>query len=198
MSVKKGTSRSIAERAIERSEQAKLFLEQDCVKHATMFKQPMGSNPPCGVSVWTPFRLDNSLNGPQGNTKGSAFIRRKKRREHNEVGFALAKALIMNGIPSLPKDWIVELTRGAPISLDDDNVVGSFKSIRDGIADMFAFDDGSSTCWWAYHQAKTSRKDDVPYFVHMRIFCPMHWMTEAYGFEDLPTKSSRRKIFRCQ
>jgi hypothetical protein len=198
VSVKKGTSKRSAARVIERSEQAKLFMAQDSASLVTTFRPPMENSHPCGASVWMPFRLDNSLNGPQGNSSGSAFVRRKKRREHNEVGFALAKTLIMNGIASLPDNWIIEFTRGAPIGLDDDNVVGSFKSIRDGMADMFAFDDGSSTCWWAYHQTKTSRKDEVPYFVHARIFCPMHWMQEAYGFTHLPTLSSRRKIFRCE
>lgn len=51
----------------------------------------------------------------------------------------------------------VELVRTKPHGpkLDSDNLQGSLKAIRDGIADAFGYDDGDETkLLWAYRQAR--------------------------------------------
>ena len=48
----------------------------------------------------------------------------------------------------------VTLTRVAPRMLDDDNLRGSLKSIRDGIADRLGIDDRDPRVKWKYAQRK--------------------------------------------
>lgn len=48
----------------------------------------------------------------------------------------------------------VTLTRVAPRKLDDDNLRGAFKAVRDEIAAYFGVDDGSKEIEWHYAQAK--------------------------------------------
>lgn len=50
--------------------------------------------------------------------------------------------------------WIVVLTRVAPRRLDDDNLAGRFKAVRDEIARQLGIDDGSSRIAWVYSQTK--------------------------------------------
>lgn len=44
------------------------------------------------------------------------------------------------------------LTRVSPRKLDDDNLQGALKSIRDGVADWLGIDDGSADLSWQYDQ----------------------------------------------
>ena len=50
----------------------------------------------------------------------------------------------------------VILTRVAPRELDGDNLQGSFKSIRDGVADYFGTDDRNPQIEWQYMQEKAN------------------------------------------
>lgn len=52
------------------------------------------------------------------------------------------------------KPLIISLTRIAPRALDSDNLAGSFKAVRDGIADALGTDDGSPLLEWRYGQEK--------------------------------------------
>lgn len=49
---------------------------------------------------------------------------------------------------------LVTLTRIAPRRLDSDNIVGAFKSIRDGIAKWLRVDDRTSNVRWRIRQAR--------------------------------------------
>lgn len=46
----------------------------------------------------------------------------------------------------------IQLIRLAPKKLDSDNLVSSFKAIRDGVADWLKIDDGSDRIEWLYSQ----------------------------------------------
>ncbi|MBU6231397.1 hypothetical protein KGP36_01910 [Patescibacteria group bacterium] len=46
----------------------------------------------------------------------------------------------------------VTLTRFGPRRLDDDNLAGSFKAVRDRIAQLMGIDDGSPLVSWVYKQ----------------------------------------------
>jgi hypothetical protein len=46
----------------------------------------------------------------------------------------------------------IGMTRIGQKKLDDDNVRGALKAIRDGIADALGTDDGSECLSWAYAQ----------------------------------------------
>lgn len=52
----------------------------------------------------------------------------------------------------------VTLTRIGPNPLDGDNLQGSNKSVRDGIADAFGLDDRSPLLTWVYSQRTGRRK----------------------------------------
>lgn len=49
---------------------------------------------------------------------------------------------------------VVTITRIGPRELDDDNLAGSAKHVRDGIADALGIDDGDKRIVWRYRQAK--------------------------------------------
>lgn len=53
----------------------------------------------------------------------------------------------------------VHLSRIAPKKLDTDNLVGSFKATRDGIADAIGIDDGDERIKWEYDQRKGNPKE---------------------------------------
>jgi hypothetical protein len=54
--------------------------------------------------------------------------------------------------PRLPCDvWLIRI---APRTLDDDNLAGAFKAMRDEIADWLGVDDGGSEVMWHYGQMK--------------------------------------------
>lgn len=53
---------------------------------------------------------------------------------------------------------VVELTRIAPRDLDSDNLAGSFKHVRDGIADWLGINDRSPLVTWSYAQERGPAK----------------------------------------
>lgn len=58
-------------------------------------------------------------------------------------------AAIAGGVP-----LVVTITRIAPRQLDDDNLSGSAKHVRDGTADALGIDDRDARVQWRYAQAK--------------------------------------------
>ena len=52
------------------------------------------------------------------------------------------------------EDLVLTLTRIAPRKLDSDNLAGSCKHVRDGIADALGIDDGDERLDWRYAQEK--------------------------------------------
>lgn len=54
----------------------------------------------------------------------------------------------------IDRRFIVTLTRLSPRELDDDNLRGALKSIRDGVADCLAMDDRDRRIKWEYGQEK--------------------------------------------
>lgn len=69
---------------------------------------------------------------------------------------SLARNIVMSKIFQLKKSqqYRITLTRTGPRRLDSDNLAGSFKAIRDGIADALEVDDGSTFLCWEYKQEK--------------------------------------------
>lgn len=53
-----------------------------------------------------------------------------------------------------PPLLVVTLTRVAPRRLDDDNLRGALKSVRDGVAARLRIDDASPLVAWEYGQEK--------------------------------------------
>jgi len=76
----------------------------------------------------------------------------RHRRRSQQRGLARLR-LSAEKLPSLPATVI--LTRLAQRKLDDDNLRGALKSIRDGVADAYNVDDGSDDFNWQYNQLKS-------------------------------------------
>jgi hypothetical protein len=66
-----------------------------------------------------------------------------------------ARVLMQRHLRPIPeRPATITLTRIAPGTLDDDNLVGGFKFVRDGVADWLGIDDGSPMLKWRYAQRK--------------------------------------------
>lgn len=75
-------------------------------------------------------------------------------RMKNKQKKATRICLVGKEIPPAP--LLVTITRLAPRKLDDDNLQGACKFIRDEIARKVGIDDGSSQYTWRYEQ-KTAK-----------------------------------------
>ena len=64
----------------------------------------------------------------------------------------LCRATFGRQPPSLP--LVLTLTRIAPRELDDDNLRGALKGVRDGVADYLETNDRNPGITWEYAQAK--------------------------------------------
>lgn len=79
------------------------------------------------------------------------WTRRSDRaRAHRSAAFLSLRATKVAAV--LP--CIVLLTRVAPRALDDDNLRGALKSVRDGVADWLGIDDRDPRVKWEYGQRK--------------------------------------------
>lgn len=99
------------------------------------------------TTVIIPIRISSPGNGSHGNWRTEATKRTKQRA-------AVAAVLIHHKpLPSPPV--VVTLTRHAPRTLDDDNLAGAFKSIRDEVAKTLGCGDSvRDPIQWVYKQVK--------------------------------------------
>lgn len=80
---------------------------------------------------------------------------RKNRRGHQRQTTHDDIKSALSVVPKLPVT--VLLLRMAPRKLDDDNLRGALKAVRDGVADWLGVDDGSPLITWEYGQGKASK-----------------------------------------
>lgn len=97
------------------------------------------------VSIEYSVRLSGSQNAREH------WATRSKRVKAERMGARLRLAAAGNPPPG---DWLVVLTRVGPRELDDDNLAGACKGVRDGVADYLGIDDGDKRIKWAYAQAR--------------------------------------------
>lgn len=69
------------------------------------------------------------------------------KRGHKELTWAA-----MRGLTLPPPPLVVTITRSGPRELDDDNLAGACKYVRDEIARTVGVDDGSDLYTWRYEQ----------------------------------------------
>lgn len=82
--------------------------------------------------------------------------RQKRAKEQRQAAFVLATTTDLNPMLVEQSPAVrVTMTRLAPRKLDSDNLAGSMKHVRDGIADFFCVDDGSEKYDWQYGQEKS-------------------------------------------
>lgn len=91
-------------------------------------------------------------------------IRRKKLQKQYTAMFAPNRMGKMIRLPITVLFMRVYPSQGKP--MDDDNLVGSFKYIRDAIAELFGVDDKDKRIKWECGQKKVKGAD---YGVHVKI-----------------------------
>lgn len=114
------------------------------------------------ITVTRPYRLDVTPNKRMNHWAKAALT-----AEHVGVGYFLGSIAtafvhrldILAGVPAVRsredrRIRRVELVRIGPGKPDDDNVVGAFKGIRDGIAKSFGVDDGDPRWRWEYDKSR--------------------------------------------
>jgi hypothetical protein len=79
--------------------------------------------------------------------------RERQKRAKSQRGF-VAGALRRFQRPPAGTRLVVVLTRVSPRALDSDNLVGSCKHVRDGVADWLEVDDRAARVTWHVEQAK--------------------------------------------
>jgi hypothetical protein len=98
------------------------------------------------IEVSLPLRTHSTLNVREH------WRKRAKRAQEERAVVRMRLAVVQGWPPPLPVT--VTLTRVGPRALDDDNLAGSFKAVRDGVADALGVDDGSNEIQWFYNQKK--------------------------------------------
>jgi len=77
------------------------------------------------------------------------------KKQRTLAAIATSNQIVAGKIKSGSK-YSVELTRFGKKKLDDDNIVGSLKHIRDGIADALGVNDGSDKIKFIYSQKQSN------------------------------------------
>lgn len=85
---------------------------------------------------------------------------------------------------------VVTLTRIAPNELDDDNLRGSLKAFRDGVATALRVDDSTPLLRWDYGQRKSNEPSE--YAVEVLI----SWETPSTTFDDIEIDARERRHAR--
>src|SRR5271157_4200427 len=98
------------------------------------------------VTVSLPLRTRSILNVREHWSKRAA------RAQEQRAVTRMRLAVVREWPPRLPA--VVTLTRVGPRALDDDNLQGSLKAVRDGVADALGVDDGSDEVRWSYAQER--------------------------------------------
>ena len=86
----------------------------------------------------------------ESNARGHWSKRAKRARSQRAVA-----AMVLRSNCAAPKAPLsVRLTRVSPRGLDDDNLRGALKAVRDGVADWLGVDDRSPLVTWLYAQER--------------------------------------------
>jgi hypothetical protein len=125
-----------------------------------------GTNGKCGrvavsyeLSLYIPGIKLESLNTSFGVASMGAMFGRRAKAKKQRHGVAMVLRSEWGQPPDPP--LTVTITRIAPRKLDCDNLVGSAKACRDGVADWLGVDDRTSRSGvvWAYDQGKKGKKE---------------------------------------
>lgn len=93
------------------------------------------------------------------NKRGTWHTKARRVKEHRRVAGLMVRAALsrVGATPGRGFDaahYLVRLSRFAPGELDDDNLRGALKAVRDGVADALDLDDRSPRITWHYDQAR--------------------------------------------
>ena len=83
--------------------------------------------------------------------------RARQRRAKEQRMVAKLCTITATGNEATTAAKTITLTRIAPGKLDSDNLAGSCKHVRDGIADAIGMDDGDERLTWLYAQRRGAK-----------------------------------------
>ncbi len=90
-----------------------------------------------------------SLNSQlRGWNKGHLMAQVRKTKAEREM----ARLTMIGQRDRIEPAYIITLTRVAPRKLDDDNLRGALKAVRDGVADALRVEDNTPLIHWEYKQ----------------------------------------------
>lgn len=88
----------------------------------------------------------------ENNMREHHYARAKRRKGQRNVVALMVRPVVKGMLDPLPCS--VLMTRVAPRDLDDDNLQGSFKAVRDQIAEELGCDDRDPRVVWRYAQRR--------------------------------------------
>jgi hypothetical protein len=103
------------------------------------------------LTVTLPIRAESVSNLREHWSK-----RASRAKLHRSTAYACLRSVDHGRLPTCP--IVVKLTRVAPRQLDDDNLRGSLKAARDGVADWLGVPDNDPRIRWDYAQEKGKPK----------------------------------------
>ncbi len=105
------------------------------------------------LDVVVPLRLVSEL-----NARGHWAKRARRMKQHRQAAAFVVRGALHGAGVTAP--ITVTITRVAPSNgLDDDNLVGSAKGVRDGVADALGIDDRDPRVTWCYAQRRAKKGD---------------------------------------
>jgi hypothetical protein len=119
------------------------------------------------ISFELPFRIESQNVGLRTSIKSLGAMRRRRfaqRRKVKAQRHAAALVLLAKASPGVRRQLlaaerlVITLTRVAPGTLDEDNLLAGFKATRDGIADGLKLDDRDPRLRWLYDQVRDGPK----------------------------------------
>lgn len=128
------------------------------------------------MRVRIPLQLKRGLNSREHHMARH----RRVLKEREAVSWAFkprsAKAQLAEDRGRNPDNrWVVVLTRLSPGRLDDDNLAGAFKAVRDQVADELGLDDGDERLKFLYAQSGCPAKER---FIEIEVLPFAQWLQE--------------------
>ena len=98
-------------------------------------------------------QLDNLKTKSLANMREHWSAKSRRTRIEREM----AKLAVLARRDDIKPTCIITLTRVAPRKLDDDNLRGALKAVRDGVASALRVDDATPLIAWRYRQEQKSK-----------------------------------------
>lgn len=87
-------------------------------------------------------------------SEANAHTHWRERQRRAKFQREAARLTLGANISGPPPPYVITITRIGPRTLDSDNLAGSAKHVRDGVADWLGIDDGSPLLDWRYSQRR--------------------------------------------
>lgn len=100
------------------------------------------------IDIIVPVRTVAGLNAREHHLARSRRVKKER---------TTACIVVKSATRQFPLPVVVTMTRLSAGKLDDDNIPGACKAIRDGIADAYGIDDAGPEIQWRYAQQRCSR-----------------------------------------